>query len=63
MRRAVESLVIAFDKAGDFLEPPAPVPVSPPAAVGRMVGPYRIVGEIGQGGMGTVYRATRADEQ
>lgn len=29
--------------------------------VGRDVGPYRITGEIGHGGMGTVYAAERAD--
>ena len=29
--------------------------------VGRTVGPYRVVDRIGQGGMGAVYKATRAD--
>lgn len=31
--------------------------------IGRSVGPWRIVGVIGQGGMGTVYRVERADGQ
>ena len=34
-----------------------------PAMVGRRVGPYRIVREIGRGGMGSVYLAERADEE
>jgi serine/threonine protein kinase/Tfp pilus assembly protein PilF len=33
------------------------------AVVGRSVGAYRLMGRIGQGGMGTVYRAVRADDQ
>jgi tetratricopeptide (TPR) repeat protein len=31
--------------------------------LGQRVGPYRIDGRIGQGGMGAVYRGSRADEQ
>jgi hypothetical protein len=36
---------------------------SEPAAAGTMVGPYRIVREIGRGGMGAVYLAERTDGQ
>ncbi|MCC7052159.1 MAG: serine/threonine protein kinase [Gemmatimonadaceae bacterium] len=35
----------------------------PAQAAGQVVGPYRLVSEIGRGGMGVVYLAERADEQ
>jgi len=33
------------------------------AVSGERIGPYRVIREIGRGGMGTVYLAERADEQ
>ena len=34
-----------------------------PGVIGRRIGPYQVVREIGRGGMGAVYLAVRADEQ
>lgn len=39
------------------------IPVPPPAVVGNRLGPYRIEREISHGGMGTVYMASRADQE
>src|SRR6202161_3326012 len=37
--------------------------VAKPAMEGRLVGHWRLIRELGQGGMGTVYLAARADQQ
>jgi eukaryotic-like serine/threonine-protein kinase len=50
----VESLLGAEDPTGRFLEPD-----SPP----ERIGVYRIIREIGRGGMGTVFEGHRADGQ
>jgi non-specific serine/threonine protein kinase/serine/threonine-protein kinase len=70
LRQEVESLIHSHDDAGDFIEKPAVEPITPTRLdnessplSGKRIGPYKIVQEIGHGGMGAVYLAVRADEQ
>lgn len=67
----VRSLLAALETEPDRFERPAAVPLGdlldlgagPALRVGDHVGPYRIVAEVGQGGMGVVYEAQRDDDQ
>lgn len=69
LRAEVESLLLAYTRAGDFIEQPAAVNLTPDADVaedpqlGRAVGPYVIEEVIGRGGMGDVYLGRRADQE
>ncbi|HEX5228565.1 MAG TPA: protein kinase [Bryobacteraceae bacterium] len=71
LRKEVESLLRADEAATHaFLTGSAidhahlpPVPVAADTLQGRRIGPYLVLEEIGHGGMGTVYRAVRADDQ
>ncbi|WP_412069836.1 tetratricopeptide repeat protein [Rubrivirga sp. IMCC43871] len=62
LRAEVASLLRAAGEAGDFFERAArriaPLDAFAP---GARVGPYQIKERLGEGGMGTVYRAVRAD--
>ena len=68
LRREVDSLLSSHEQAGTgFLKTPAvdlrSAGPAAPARTGQRIGVYEIVEQIGQGGMGEVYRAVRADGQ
>ena len=71
LRNEVTELLASYDDAGDeFLDRPDREISALEAfdernldpLIGKLVGPYRIVEEIGQGGMGSVYKAVRDDD-
>jgi serine/threonine protein kinase len=63
LRAEVESLLAAHEKAASFLEVNTQIDseASPHSLEGKNLGPYRLLGILGAGGMGTVYRAERTD--
>ncbi|MGH9848152.1 MAG: serine/threonine-protein kinase, partial [Blastocatellia bacterium] len=64
LRARVERLLLRHGEAGDFLEQPVlPDPDREALGLaGRHVGPYKLLRELGSGGMGIVYLAVRADD-
>jgi tetratricopeptide (TPR) repeat protein len=70
LRREVDDLLRAADDAASLYEPPivgatrssaAVLDAGRPVAAGDRIGAYRVVRELGHGGMGRVYLADRAD--
>jgi WD40 repeat protein/serine/threonine protein kinase len=63
LRQRVEVLLHVAEQAGSFLEPPAPALVATVdeqplrEGPGTVIGPYRLMEQIGEGGMGLVFVA------
>src|SRR5512132_1860634 len=73
LKRDVEVLLSQYDSAGELLEEPVygntemsvleSFVEDKDPMIGRRLGSYRIEREIGRGGMGAVYEASRADNE
>ena len=64
LRREIESLLAAHNEPDNFIDKAAFEVAAEllatgevPSAIGHIIGPYKIIGQIGRGGMGEVYLA------
>src|SRR5207245_1680993 len=65
LRGRVLTLLHEHDRLGSFLEPPVATfgttnDMQPADRQGTVIGPYKLLQQIGEGGMGTVYMAEQS---
>src|SRR5215471_17776595 len=63
LRSQVESLLQAHEQAEDFLDQTIQLPSADfePEPIGRMIGRYKLLQRIGEGGFGVVYMAEQQE--
>src|SRR5258707_13963219 len=67
LRQQVDTLLREHEQLGSFLEAPAAAPAATVDAPvvserpGTVIGPYKLLQQIGEGGMGTVFMAEQTE--
>jgi eukaryotic-like serine/threonine-protein kinase len=67
LRARIDALLLAHKGLGEFLEQPVPTPSvtcdapNPLESPGTVIGPYKLLQQIGEGGMGAVYMAEQTE--